>query len=40
MSRLETLRYKRHQNARGDITEKDMTRITERLPLLGDAVQQ
>lgn len=39
MSRLGTLRFKEHQKARQDITEKDMTRITTRLPLIGDAVK-
>lgn len=39
MSRLETLRYKRHQGARRDITENDVTRITERLPLIGDVIK-
>lgn len=39
MSRLETLRYKRHQGARKGITDKDKTAITERLPLLGDVIK-
>lgn len=39
MSRLEILRYKKHQKAREDITEKDMARITEWLPLISDAAK-
>lgn len=36
---MNTLRYKKHQKATQNIVEKDMTRITERLPLIGDAVK-
>lgn len=39
MSCLGTLSDKEHLKARQGITEKDMTRITARLPLIGDAVK-
>jgi hypothetical protein len=39
MSRLNTLRYKRRQEARNEITEKEVTRISKRLNPLYDAVK-
>lgn len=39
MRRLESLRYKRHQGARKDTAETDMTRITKSLPPHGEMIK-